>query len=357
MHAPTVGLIVPAHDEVGYVEQLLDALTPQLAQAPGWSTVLVDDSSSDGTGHLLDMAARRIPHCEVLHVAYGSPGGARSAGATAALWTSAPDWLLTVDADVVVSPDWVAQWMATLADVDGDAAVGAVNGVEVQGHLTHHLPNAAFVGAAFGRGVTAGEAAIGVTNLNGVNHAVRASTYRTCGPYVQPTMPGPAGPVWLAGSDWDLGLRVRLAGHTIAESAASVVDRGRRFLADVRAYVSGDAYEGEFRRVIATSPPADVDERDVPELAERALERSLRHFLMKPLLAGVPLREVAEITLSTATREQVIAWAARWPHPTFHESRNGFVYGRLAHFSDRFFETIRADLGLGDVCSMVEHAG
>lgn len=349
MPAPTVGLILPAHDEVGYVERLLDALAPQLGEAPGWSTVLVDDSSTDGTGDLLDAAARRIPNCDVLHVACGSPGGARSAGVAAALWTAAPDWLLTVDADVVVAPDWVAEWMRTLAAVDPDEAVGAVNGVEVQDHLTADLPNASMVSAAFGRGVIAGEAAIGVTNLNGVNHAVRTSAYRTCGPYVQPTMPGPDGTVWLAGSDWDLGLRVRLAGHTIAQSAASVVDRGRRFLADVHAYMSGEAYEGEFRRVVATRPPADVAAAEVPDLIERAIERSLRHFFMKPLLAGVPLPERAELTLSSATREQVASWMTRWPHPTFHESRNGFVYGRLARFSDRFFEAIRADLGVGSV--------
>jgi glycosyltransferase involved in cell wall biosynthesis len=344
---PQVAVVVPCFDEAGYVDRLLEQLVPQTLATTRWRVVLVDDGSTDATPGILAAAAAAGDRVSVLTGRWGSPGGARSAGVAYALETDpTPDWLVTVDADVELPAEWLATWDATLQALDGDDTIGAVNGGEEQSHLYVDHPNAALVGSAFGMGIGAGEGAAGVTNLNGVNHAVRASAYLTAGPYLQPTAPGPHGDVTLAGEDWDLGVRLRRAGFTVAETGAVVIDRGRRLLTDVHAYVSGEAYEGAFRRLAPrTDPSADVGDDEVVALVDGAIERSLRHFFLKPILAeAVALDEVTG--LSVDTRTAMAEWMHRWPHPTIDESRNGFVFGRLARFAGRFTADTRRDLGL-----------
>lgn len=341
----TVAVVVPCFDEAGFVDPLLDQLIPLVEDAPHWSLVLVDDSSTDATPAILAAAAARSSRVSVLAGRYGSPGGARSAGVALALRTGSPDWLLTLDADVTLADGWLARWDASFAAAAADPTIGAINGVEVQDHLFAGHPLAAQVSDAFGTAVGASEAAVGITNLNGVNHAISTAAYLTAGPYLQPTAPGPHGHETLAGEDWDLGVRIRRAGFSITETDAAVLDRGRRLLSDVHAYVSGDAYEGAFGRPAGGSGSPDIDAADVAALSDAAVDRVLRHFLCKPILAGaVALDDVRG--LSPATLAAMEEWMSRWPHPTFEESRNGFVFGRLARFADAFVPQIRAELGL-----------
>jgi hypothetical protein len=341
-------VIIPCFNEEGYIDRLLATMLPQLLTDDRWRVVLVDDASTDATPKLLALAA--MTHRSRLSIVtgrYGSPGGSRSAGVAAAMATSelTPEWLVTVDADVELSKDWLTQWNATFDAVDGDETVGAVNGGEIQDHLYTDYPQAKKVSGAFGLGINIGERLAGITNLNGVNHAVRRIAYLTCGPYLQPTAPSPDGVISLAGEDWDLGVRLRRAGFRIVETPASVIDRGRRFLADVHAYVSGEAYEGAFKRLKPTSGPQDIAVENVADLIDGAIERSLRHFLLKPILAGaVPLESVEG--LCEATQEVMRAWMIRWPHPSFEESRNGFIFGRLERFSHTFSDLVRVDLNL-----------
>lgn len=344
---PSVVVVVPCHDEAVFLPDLLDALLPQVDSQPGWQAVLVDDGSSDGTGAILDRAAERSGALRVHHGRYGSPGGARSAAIALATADHhrRPDWVLTTDVDVVLPGDWVPGWAGVLATVDGDETVGAVNGEEDQSHLFEPFPNARRVSGRFGQVVVRSEELLGPTNLNGVNHAVRLDAYDTCGPYLQPTAPGPDGPMVLAGEDWDLGVRLRLAGYRIASADVTVADRGRRLLADLRSYLDGTAYEGPFRRVEGSGEGTDLEPEEAAALLPGAARRALLHFYLKPLLA-VPSLLDGEVGLTPATVAAMRAWMRRWPAPGFAESRNGFVYGRLPRFADAFAATVLGELGL-----------
>jgi glycosyltransferase involved in cell wall biosynthesis len=344
MTVPSVAVVVPCHNEAGYIDVLLETLLPQVASAPAWRIVLVDDSSTDATPQLLARAARSSDRVQVVTGRFGAPGSTRSAGVAAAEHTN-PDWIVTVDADVTLSPSWLADWQTTLSAHDADEAVGAINGQEDQSHLFDAYPNARRVSGAFGSTLVRSEALVGITNLNGVNHAVRLDAYRTAGPYLQPTAPGPDGIESLAGEDWDLGIRLRRAGFRIEETPSTVHDRGRRLLADVHAYVSGEAYEGAFRRLATREPSTDIRDDEVAALVDSAINRSLRHFFLKPILAGAVTLD-ASCGLALATIAAMQAWMIRWPHPTFEESRNGFIFGRLARFSDAFVANVRTDLDL-----------
>ena len=350
--APAVAIIVPCHNEEAFVGELLDQLVAQLPARSGWRAVLVDDRSGDATGATLDRAATAHPDLFVVHHGhYGSPGGARSAAVVIAEHAAQragdppPQWVLTTDVDVVLPAAWLADWAAALAAVHDDETVGAVNGEEAQQHLLEPFPRARQLSDRFGEVVVRSEALLGVTNLNGVNHAVRRSAYETCGPYLQPTAPGPDGPVVLAGEDWDLGVRLRQAGYRIASADIVVADRGRRLLADLRAYLGGTAYEGAFERVEPTAPATDLTTSELDALWSGTARRALLHFYFKPLLAVPSLLE-GDVGLSEATLAAMRAWIARWPAPTFAESRNGFLYGRLPRFVDAFVGPVLDELGL-----------
>lgn len=350
--APAVAIIVPCHDEEAFVGELLDRLVAQLPARPGWRAILVDDRSGDATGAILDRAAAAHPDLIVVHHGhYGSPGGARSAAVALADHAAErageprPQWVLTTDVDVELPATWLADWAAVLAAVHDDETVGAVNGEEAQEHLLDPFPRARYLSGRFGEVVVRSESLVGVTNLNGVNHAVRRSAYETCGPYLQPTTPGPDGPVVLAGEDWDLGVRLRQAGYRIASAEIVVADRGRRLLADLRAYLGGTAYEGAFARVQATAPATDLTTAELDALLAGTARRALLHFYFKPLLA-VPSLLDGDVGLSPVTVDAMRAWIARWPAPTFAESRNGFLYGRLPRFVDAFVGPVLDELGL-----------
>ncbi len=290
-----------------------------------------------------------IPGCGSSPARTARREGRASAGVAAARRPSpgvaAVDWILTTDADVEVAPSWCSDWQAAFSAAAADAGIGAINGLEDQEHLFARFPNAAAVSSAFGRGIVSSEERVGVTNLNGVNHAVRTSAYLAAGPYLQPTAPGPTGPENLAGEDWDLGLRLRLSGYRIVETNATVIDRGRRFLADVHAYVSGEAYEGAFLRLAPSAGPADIPAAQVEALTRSALARSVRHFFLKPVLAGATPLD-ASTGLSPSTIDAMRTWIERWPSPTFYESRNGFIFGRLERFADEFTNRVLAEFGL-----------
>jgi glycosyltransferase involved in cell wall biosynthesis len=345
--SPIVTVVIPCFNEAGFIDPLLTQLVAQIGDEPRWGIVVVDDSSTDDTPHILDTAASRANgRIRVVRGRYGSPGAARSAGVAAACASHRiPDWIVTIDADVMLGDAWFRTWDTDLHTYQSNDEVGAVNGVEVQEHLFAHYPNAKTVSAAFGHALVRSESLVGITNLNGVNHGIRTCAYDTAGPYLQPTAPGPNGPLSLAGEDWDLGVRLRRAGFTIHETSADVIDRGRRLLTDVHAYVSGEAYEGAFMRLPMADPSSDIDPDTVSALVDSAIERSLRHFFLKPILADTVALD-ARTGLSEPTIDRMCAWMIRWPHPTIDESRNGFIFGRLARFSDAFSSAVRADLGL-----------
>lgn len=349
--SPPVALVIPCHQEEQHLPALLEAVEAQVVGVhTDWTVVLVDDSSTDGTASLIDAAAEQHPGViHALHGHYGSPGAARSAGVALARMHAAlqPRWLLSIDADVELPGAWAATWEADLAVVDALDDVGAVNGGEEQDHLLVDLPVARRAMAALGHVVRTSEAVVGVTNLNGVNHAVRMSAYDTCGPYRQPTAPGPHGQLQLAGEDWDLGLRLRLAGYRVADSSAVVLDRGRRLLADPLAYASGHAYEGPFTRVVGHGAPVDVTDAQVRGFLKSSADRLVMQFLLKTVLAQPSLLDTSPLgPLSPLTVASMLTWMERWPGPTFAEDRNGFMYGRLYRFADAVVDQVRTDLGI-----------
>jgi glycosyltransferase involved in cell wall biosynthesis len=92
---PNLTIVIPAYNEAEHLPTLLSALLP-VSLEKGWEIVIVNDGSRDGTGDVLNEAARQFPTLKALHhkVQKGY-GGALKTGLRAA---SAP-YAITFDAD------------------------------------------------------------------------------------------------------------------------------------------------------------------------------------------------------------------------------------------------------------------
>ena len=115
---PRVSVVVPVHDVEDYLSECLDSLEQQT-----WGdleVVLVDDSSTDGSGTIAEEYAGRHEHWQVVHVQAGSPGAARNAGIDVA----GGDYLTFVDADDVVPVDGVERLVTLLEQTGSDLACG-----------------------------------------------------------------------------------------------------------------------------------------------------------------------------------------------------------------------------------------
>ena len=114
----SVQAYLPARDEVGVIEASVRAA---LAQPQVARLVAVDDGSTDGTSELLARLAAEQPRLQVLRGAGPGPGECGKPAALVAAQAAFPteaQWLLFLDADVVLSPGAVGALLEAGADAD-----------------------------------------------------------------------------------------------------------------------------------------------------------------------------------------------------------------------------------------------
>lgn len=100
-------VIVPVYNVAEYIRQCMGAVVPQLDDDV--QLILVDDGSTDGSGAICDEYA---PRAQVIHQPNRGVAGARNAGLAAAQG----EYLVWVDPDDWVAPDWMAKIRAGVQD-------------------------------------------------------------------------------------------------------------------------------------------------------------------------------------------------------------------------------------------------
>ena len=121
--ARSVAVIIPARDEAANIGPCLDALRAQSYPRRQMVVLVVDDGSTDGTGAIVEQAAREAAGV-TLHRAGDLPAGwlgkphACWRGAELAGWA---EWLCFMDADVRAEPDLLRD--AVRAAAAGDVAM------------------------------------------------------------------------------------------------------------------------------------------------------------------------------------------------------------------------------------------
>ena len=118
MTAPLLSVIVPAHNAAALLPLSLGALLGNDLPRSRWELIAVDDASSDDSGAV---AARFADRVVTLAGSPHGPGYARNRGVEA----SRGEWVVFIDADVVVHPDTLRRFAEAIA---ADPAINAVFG-------------------------------------------------------------------------------------------------------------------------------------------------------------------------------------------------------------------------------------
>ena len=98
MPAPIVSIICPVYNVKPYLETLLDSVINQTVQE--WLLILIDDGSTDGSGEICDLYARKDPRIRVYHQENCGVSAARNKG----LSFVSTDWVAFIDADDEMLP-------------------------------------------------------------------------------------------------------------------------------------------------------------------------------------------------------------------------------------------------------------
>jgi len=115
MSAPAYCIITPAHNEAAFLPRVVDAIAAQTLKPTQW--VIVDDRSTDDTWTVINDAARRYPFIEPLHV-HGESGPTLGSNVVrifnrgCARIANEPDFVVKMDADVLLPPDYFATLLA-----------------------------------------------------------------------------------------------------------------------------------------------------------------------------------------------------------------------------------------------------
>lgn len=96
-------IIIPVYNVAPYVRACLESVLAQRYE--DWEVICVDDGSTDGSGDILDEYAVADSQIKVIHQGNAGVSSARNL----ALLKAIGDWILFLDADDVVSPEWLSE--------------------------------------------------------------------------------------------------------------------------------------------------------------------------------------------------------------------------------------------------------
>jgi hypothetical protein len=338
------GVLVPAHRDGAAARTLVLDLLAAADTAAQPVTLVIADNGGNG-----DLAAE-LPRDERLHVvdvAARGPGYARSAAAEnlvarfqqqgAALDRA---WLVSLDADTRLEPEFLTRWTETIQAASADVLSGPSFFAPIEGGYA--MPPDADAASGWLWNMTGFcEHFVGLVNVGGCNHAVRASVCAANDYYVQPTQTVDGQVRMVPGDDWDFGLRARLRGFVVERAnAPTCLTSARRLAADPADFIAGRAYEKPFEPVSApTAAPVWPPAEEWPTMVDTGRARIVAHFLMKAVLAGLPVADTLRWFLGEPLWHELCA-AAAVPPPT---EAHGWVDYRTELIA-RLFEPATFDL-------------
>jgi GT2 family glycosyltransferase len=306
-----LGVLIPAHRDGARARDAVRALLAGVERAEVPVTIVVaDDGGNDGFAGGLPAD----PNVRVVEVARRGPGHARTAASRSLVegWRGRgvpldDAWIVSLDADVDVAFDFLEAWTDVLARAEADVLCAPAHFAALPGEPPL-LEDVRAASAWLWSHAAWFERFVGVVNVGGCNHAVRASVCDAVDHYLQPVETVDGVEHVVPGDDWDFGLRARLRGFRVERvPGPECLTSARRIARDPAGFLAGWTYEGPFRSVLEIEHrPAWPPREDWPTLADRGRTRIAAHFLLKPLLAGLPPEPSLRWFLGDAMWERVL---------------------------------------------------
>ena len=113
---PQLSAIVPAYNQEQHIEECIECIRSQTFE--NWELIVVDDGSTDATPLLIDNMAQNDGRLSVLHLQNGGAGPARNAG----LCQAVGDYVIFIDADDRVEPDYFETVVSAISSAEADVA-------------------------------------------------------------------------------------------------------------------------------------------------------------------------------------------------------------------------------------------
>lgn len=104
-----VSIIIAAHNAAETIGKTLESISTQTIST--WEVIVVDDGSSDETAAIVEGFVRQHPHFVLLGLPQGGQGAARNTG----IGRARLDWLLFLDADDWIAPDYLERMGNSIA--------------------------------------------------------------------------------------------------------------------------------------------------------------------------------------------------------------------------------------------------
>ena len=124
MTGERISVIIPVYNVEAYLGRCLDSVCGQTYE--NLEILLIDDGSSDASGEICDRAAAEDKRILVWHTENGGPSAARNLG----IEKASADYLLFVDSDDIIAPDYIAFLYMQLKENDADLAVCGFEPIE-----------------------------------------------------------------------------------------------------------------------------------------------------------------------------------------------------------------------------------
>lgn len=112
-----ISIVVPVYNVEAYLEDCVNSILAQSYK--NLQIILVDDGSTDSSGHMCDSFAKADDRITVVHQANGGLACARNVGIAAATG----QWLLFVDSDDYIAPELCQSSLCTAKEKNADIVV------------------------------------------------------------------------------------------------------------------------------------------------------------------------------------------------------------------------------------------
>lgn len=139
---PTVSILIPAHNEEVVIEQTIQSMIALRYDKTKLEVIVINDNSSDNTGHIADLYAAKHPFVKVVHTKPPNIGKGKSGALNQGLKHATGEVVVVYDADNTPEPDAVYYLALGIAkDEKAGAVVGKFRVTNANQNLLTRLIN------------------------------------------------------------------------------------------------------------------------------------------------------------------------------------------------------------------------